>query len=151
MIIQLIQSFRSFIMSQLILHVVCSFKSSYPSWEPNAQGKQFLVKVGTFREQKLQRPGIRHTYNHYHPPLFRGSPLRPYNLDQRNHYPYLLDWYYTSRARHSANNTEDLRNLSSPDFAPNDARHDDDEEYWFDDRPECTSRLPHLHHTFRRV
>ncbi|CAN0898366.1 Autophagy-related protein 9 [Linum grandiflorum] len=133
-----------------------SFKSSYPSWEPNAQGKQFLVKVATFTEQKLQGPGTRHMHNHHHPRLL----VRPYhtagfqldslwlmNVDQRNHHhhPYLLDWYYTSQARHTER-TEEFWNPSS-DFSPNDARHDDDEEYWtgqhFDDRPESSSVIRH--------
>ncbi|KAL1367523.1 autophagy-related protein 9 [Arachis hypogaea] len=34
-----------------------SFQSSYPSWEPNAEGKQVLLNLKTFREQKLHGHG----------------------------------------------------------------------------------------------
>ncbi|CAI0385579.1 unnamed protein product [Linum tenue] len=106
-----------------------SFKSSYPSWEPNAQGKQFLLNLRNFREQKLQGPGIRHMCQH--PQLLRGSPLSlrsaeernttfsrgaPYytarfqldslwliDVDQKNHHPYLLDWYYMAQHHNSMN------------------------------------------------
>ncbi|KAK2648645.1 hypothetical protein Ddye_016134 [Dipteronia dyeriana] len=100
------------------------FQSSYPSWEPNAQGKQYMTNLRTFREQKLQEQGTRHAYSPSR--MWRGSPnlrghgdrnsmlLRdlPYNApgiggyhlgslwlldaEQKNH-PYLLDWFYTSR------------------------------------------------------
>ncbi|KAJ6681227.1 APG9 AUTOPHAGY 9 [Salix koriyanagi] len=106
-----------------------SFQTSYPSWEPNTQGKQFLLNLRTFRDQKLQGQGGRHTYSS--PRMWRGSPSfrgpgdrnipfsreMPFNtpglhlgslwlldIDQRNH-PYLLDWYYTSRS--STSNTGD--------------------------------------------
>ncbi|KAJ1416581.1 Autophagy-related protein 9 [Sesbania bispinosa] len=100
-----------------------SFQSSYPSWEPNAQGKQFLLNLRTFREQKLRLHGNRHTLSP--PRMWRDSPnmgsngdsnrfisrAMPYNtLATRNHldslwlteanqnnHPYLLDWYYTSQ------------------------------------------------------
>jgi len=111
--------------------VFCSFQSSYPSWEPNIQGKQFLLNLRTFRDQNLQGQGARHT--HSSPRMWRGSPSfrgpgdrnipfsreMPFNtpgfqlgslwlldIDQRNH-PYLLDWYYTSRPHSSTNNTRD--------------------------------------------
>ncbi|XP_047316037.1 autophagy-related protein 9-like [Impatiens glandulifera] len=35
-----------------------SFHSSYPSWEPDVHGKQFLLNLTKFREQNLQEPGI---------------------------------------------------------------------------------------------
>ncbi|KAK8688537.1 hypothetical protein V6N13_087299 [Hibiscus sabdariffa] len=99
------------------------FQTSYPSWEPYVQGKQFLSNITTFMEQMLQGQGARHAYSSGR--LWRGSPLRAtgdrnsllsmethqnipgtgYNMgslwlldaDQKNHL-YLLDWYYTSRA-----------------------------------------------------
>ncbi|XP_022771246.1 autophagy-related protein 9-like isoform X1 [Durio zibethinus] len=102
-----------------------SFQSSYPSWEPDAQGKQFLLNIRTFREQKLQGHRARHAYSPGR--LLRGSPLGAYGVrngllsremqqnipctgynlgslwliddDQKNH-PYLLDWYYTSQCHH---------------------------------------------------
>ncbi|KAM1570665.1 hypothetical protein FF1_035706 [Malus domestica] len=97
-----------------------SFKSNYPSWDPNTQGDQFLKKLRTFREQKLQGQGTRHAYS---PPRGFGdrnnllswerpyhSPGTAYHLgslwlidaDQKNHHPYLLDWYYTSRPHRMA-------------------------------------------------
>lgn len=111
-----------------------SFQSSYPSWEPNAEGKQFESNLRVFREQKLQGQGIRPPYSP--PGIWRASPnLRgqgdrnsffsremPYNTpstgyhlgslwlidaDQKNH-PYLLDWYYTSRPHHATDNSRDL-------------------------------------------
>lgn len=109
-----------------MLTLLCSFQSSYPSWEPNAEGKQFLLNLRTFREQNLQRQGTQLAYSP--PRTWRGSPhLRAhgnrtnmlsrdvpqygprtgYHLgslwlvdsDQKNH-PYLLDWYYTTRPHH---------------------------------------------------
>ncbi|CAL5193731.1 unnamed protein product [Lathyrus oleraceus] len=100
-----------------------SFQSSYPSWEPNAQGKQFFQNLRTFRERKLSVYGNQHRSSS--PRIWRGSPnMRgtgdrnrfiskemPYSTfitgnhlgslwlieaNQNNH-PYLLDWYYTSQ------------------------------------------------------
>ncbi|CAN1766525.1 Autophagy-related protein 9 [Linum perenne] len=159
-----------------------SFKSNYPTWEPDSLGKQFLVKLGTFREQKLQGPGITHDmYSHHHPELLRGSQLSLRSgaerntmfpratpgfqldslwlieADQKNHHPYLLDWYYTSQRCHSMNDTRedhyvklDVNQQRTEDFwnppsnlKQNDAKcdnNDDEEEYWtgqgFDDRPD---------------
>ncbi|KAI5596982.1 hypothetical protein BDE02_02G037700 [Populus trichocarpa] len=108
-----------------------SFQSSYPSWEPNIHGKQFLLNLRTFRDQKLQGQGVRHVYSPRR--MWRGSPSyrgpgdrnipfsreMPFNtpgfqlgslwlldIDQRNH-PYLLDCYYTSRPHTSTDNTRD--------------------------------------------
>uniref|UniRef100_A0A2N9IKN3 Autophagy-related protein 9 n=1 Tax=Fagus sylvatica TaxID=28930 RepID=A0A2N9IKN3_FAGSY len=111
-----------------------SFQSSYLSWEPNAQGNQFLSNLRTFREQKLQGQGIRQAYSPSRiwrgSPIFRGrgdrhsflsrelphnnSPGTGYRLgslwlidaDQRNH-PYLLDWYYASQPNHVTGNSRD--------------------------------------------
>ncbi|KAK9282421.1 hypothetical protein L1049_005338 [Liquidambar formosana] len=111
-----------------------SFQSSYPSWEPNAQGKQFLSTLRTFREQKFQRHGTRNSYSPSG--VWRGSPnlrgqgdrnnffsremshntlgtgyqlgsLWLIDVDQKNH-PYLLDWYYTSRPCHATGNSRDV-------------------------------------------
>ncbi|XP_020211468.1 autophagy-related protein 9 isoform X2 [Cajanus cajan] len=104
-----------------------SFQSSYPSWEPNAEGKQFLLNLRTFRERKLSVRGDIHAASP--PRMWRVSPNMGSNGDrnrfisremsystsatgnhlglwlieanQSNH-PYLLDWYYTSRS-HDAN------------------------------------------------
>lgn len=100
-----------------------SFQSSYPSWEPNAQGKQFLLNLRTFRERKLSVHANRHTSSPTG--LWRNSPNigsnggrnrfvsaeTPYSTfvtgnhlgslwlieANQNSHPYLLDWYYTSR------------------------------------------------------
>ncbi|XP_061358504.1 autophagy-related protein 9-like isoform X2 [Gastrolobium bilobum] len=100
-----------------------SFQSSYPSWEPNAQGKRFLLNLRTFREQKLPVHGNRPAFSP--PRMWRGSPNMESNGDRnrfisrempystfvtgnhlgslwliegnQNNHPYLLDWYYTSR------------------------------------------------------
>ncbi|XP_050206041.1 autophagy-related protein 9 [Mercurialis annua] len=109
-----------------------SFQSSYPSWVPNDHGKQFLLNLRNFREQKLQGHGVRQMYSPTR--IWRGSPtwrgpgdrntgfsretqhftprfqlgsLWLIGEDQRNH-PYLLDWYYASQLHTSANNTRDI-------------------------------------------
>ncbi|KAJ6921167.1 LOW QUALITY PROTEIN: autophagy-related protein 9-like isoform X1 [Populus alba x Populus x berolinensis] len=105
-----------------------SFQSSYPSWEPNIQGKQFLLilellgtKICKDREldtrtlllecgegAPVSEAPVIETF------LFQGKchlilPLGSLwllDIDHRNH-PYLLDWYYTSRPHSSTNNTKD--------------------------------------------
>ncbi|XP_075482242.1 autophagy-related protein 9-like [Primulina tabacum] len=100
-----------------------SFQIVYPSWEPDAEGKQFLATLKMFRDQKLQGQGTTNAYfssdmqQQY--PNFRGfgSPNSffpretPLNItggcnqfgsmwlidgEQKN-FPYILDWYYTSQ------------------------------------------------------
>lgn len=105
-----------------------SFQSSYPSWEPNALGNQFLSNLRTFREQRLQGQGNTQAYSPSRmwrgSPIFRGhgdrpnfphnspgtgyrlSPLWLIDADQKNH-PYLLDWYYTSQPNHMTGNSRD--------------------------------------------
>ncbi|KAH0886580.1 hypothetical protein HID58_062676, partial [Brassica napus] len=98
-----------------------SFQSSYPSWESDSLGKQFLSNLRAFRDRKLQEINARHTFSPsrawreapiFRPGhidnnsvLYREAPRNPRNhvdsmwlidSDQRNH-PYLLDWYYTSQ------------------------------------------------------
>ncbi|XP_058770971.1 autophagy-related protein 9-like [Vicia villosa] len=103
-----------------------SFQSSYPSWEPNTEGKKFLLNLRTFREQKLSSGHVnRQGFSPLR--LWRGSPDTRTNGDNRNRFisrempnstfvtgnhlgslwfieantqnnhPYLLDWYYSSR------------------------------------------------------
>ncbi|KAG9153990.1 hypothetical protein Leryth_000500 [Lithospermum erythrorhizon] len=103
-----------------------SFQSSYQSWEPNAQGKQFLATLEAFGEQKLQ--GQFAEPPNLHPKMQRwgqdsrglgarrplagrrmpsnniitgceSGPLGIINGDL-NHYPYIIDWFYTSQANH---------------------------------------------------
>ncbi|PPD99845.1 hypothetical protein GOBAR_DD03169 [Gossypium barbadense] len=124
------------------------FKSSYPSWEPDSQGKHFLSNIRTFRDQMLQGQGARHVYSSDR--LWRGSPLRAYsdrndflskemqqnilggyNMDslwlieanQKNH-PYLLDWYYTSRAQQMPSYRRDT---AARPFEPAEEQH---KNYW---------------------
>ncbi|KAA8543357.1 hypothetical protein F0562_021148 [Nyssa sinensis] len=111
-----------------------SFQSSYPSWRPNSEGKQFLSTLGSFREQKLRgqetRPACSPPRMQQWTPNLRGQEDRnnffpremPHNIlgagyqlgsmwlidvDRRN-YPYILDWYYTSRTHHSTENSRDI-------------------------------------------
>ncbi|XP_042501754.1 autophagy-related protein 9-like [Macadamia integrifolia] len=113
-----------------------SFQSSYPTWEPNAQGKQFLSILRNFREKKWQGQGNQQAYSpprtwqrgegDMHSFLSRdvyinnngGHPRTGYQFgslwvvgaEQRNH-PYLLDWYYTSRRPQIASNPNHAPNL----------------------------------------
>ncbi|QCD97731.1 Autophagy-related protein 9 [Vigna unguiculata] len=102
-----------------------SFQSSYPSWEPSAQGKQFLLNLKKFREEKLPVHGNIHAASP--PRMWRGISNTGSNIGDRNRFmsrempystfltanhlgslwvmeanqhshPYLLDWYYTSRS-----------------------------------------------------
>nr|XP_016484338.1 PREDICTED: autophagy-related protein 9-like isoform X2 [Nicotiana tabacum] len=108
-----------------------SFLNSYPSWEPDDQGKQFLSTLKTFREQKLQVQDIIPVYRpselqHWNP-NFRGSSDRN-NLFSREvplnnlgagfgsmwlidgGQRYIIDWYYTS---HPHNTSSDSRGIES--------------------------------------
>ncbi|XP_019101377.1 PREDICTED: autophagy-related protein 9-like isoform X1 [Camelina sativa] len=90
-----------------------SFQSSYPTWESDSLGKQFLSNLRTFRDRKLHEINTRHSCSPSRAwresTLYRDIPRNPpacgnhtdsmwlIDSDQRNH-PYLLDWYYTSQA-----------------------------------------------------
>lgn len=99
-----------------------SFVSSYPSWQPSAQGMQFLTTLKTFRNRKLQ--GTVSGYKHSSPWLLENPYLRQQNARHSNYFrreasynnlrpgchlgsqwlvqtdprphPYLLDWFYIS-------------------------------------------------------
>nr|KYP51184.1 Autophagy-related protein 9 [Cajanus cajan] len=62
-----------------------SFQSSYPSWEPNAQGKQFMLNLKTFREEKLAGHLNRHGFSPLR--MWRGSPNMGSNVDRNRHVP----------------------------------------------------------------
>ncbi|WCJ38375.1 Autophagy-related protein 9 [Euphorbia peplus] len=116
-----------------------SFQSSYPSWQPNDQGKQFLSNLRNFKEQKLQGNGTRRRYS---PRIWRGSPnsggpgdrnttpglhlgsLWLIDEVQRVNHPYLLDWYYTSPSHALTNHTRD-----GP-TTPIDATEEHPGDYW---------------------
>ncbi|KAG5608583.1 hypothetical protein H5410_019864 [Solanum commersonii] len=121
-----------------------SFQTSYPSWQPDDHGKQFISTLKTFREQKLQLHDIGPAYRpselqHWNPD-FRGLSNRnnlfsremPLNnlgagfgsmwlIDggQRN-YPYILDWYYTS---HPHNTSSDSRGIESRPLHTDNSEH----------------------------
>ncbi|KAA8550764.1 hypothetical protein F0562_002448 [Nyssa sinensis] len=111
-----------------------SFHGSYRSWDPNSQGKLFLSTLRSFREQKLRGQETRLAYSpprmQQWTPNLRGQSDRnnffrretPHNIpgsgyqlgsmwlidiDQKN-YPYILDWYYTSRPHHATDNSRDV-------------------------------------------
>ncbi|GMP90682.1 hypothetical protein CsSME_00041693 [Camellia sinensis var. sinensis] len=151
-----------------------SFQSSYPTWEPNAEGKQFLSTLKKFRDQMLHGQGTRPAYA---PPRmqqqwttsWRGlgdrnsflSREMPQNIpgtgyqlvspwmidaDQKN-YPYILDWYYTSRPHHATDNSRDVdrgpfevaeegsKDFWTPPHLPrNEATHEENCSNLFEDR-----------------
>lgn len=120
-----------------------SFQSSYPSWEPNRQGKQLISTLKAFREQKLQvQERISSPYlpprmqqwspesqgngdmnNVFSRETFHNIPERGYQLgslwlfdsDQKN-YLNILEWYYTSEP-HLANEAERDAPLRSSNVA----------------------------------
>lgn len=67
----------------MFAHIFCSFHGSYPSWEPNVDGKQLLSTLKKFQEQR--------STNQIQEWLI--------NLDHKDR-PYILDRYYTSRLHH---------------------------------------------------
>ncbi|XP_028758380.1 autophagy-related protein 9 [Neltuma alba] len=103
-----------------------SFQSTYQSWKPDIQGKQFLLNLRTLREQNL--PGYGNRYASFRPKMWVGGPYMRSNGDRnlfissemphntfkignhlgslwpsdanQNNNLYILDCYYTSRSRH---------------------------------------------------
>ncbi|VFQ87530.1 unnamed protein product [Cuscuta campestris] len=75
-----------------------SFRISYPSLEPNVEGKQFLSTLKAFKEKKWYGHGMRpEAFQHmnFHPPWildFRSAS----DDDLGDGHPYILDCYYTS-------------------------------------------------------
>lgn len=53
----------------------CSFQSSYPSWAPNSQGKQFLRNLRTFAEQDGNRNAFSNGDRRREIPSVTGNPL----------------------------------------------------------------------------
>ncbi|KAL2507813.1 autophagy 9 (APG9) [Forsythia ovata] len=121
-----------------------SFQITYPSWDPDAEGKQFIASLRTFRDQKLQGQemriahlpsglqqqnqnfrglGDRNNSFLWEMPITNGGTCNQFGsmwlIDgEQKIFPYILDWYYTSQNHERADN---LRNIPSrPD--------DDDEE-----------------------
>ncbi|XP_068665600.1 autophagy-related protein 9-like [Aristolochia californica] len=113
-----------------------SFQTSYPAWQPNSQGKQFLSNLQRFREQQLQQ----HEAHLAYPPTLSRQPSpnsRPQGevnsfvsrdillnrgglftrtgphlnslrsiTTNQKSPPYLLDWYYTSHRTPGVDNIE---------------------------------------------
>ncbi|XP_023554282.1 autophagy-related protein 9-like isoform X1 [Cucurbita pepo subsp. pepo] len=119
-----------------------SFCSSYPAWEPNAQGKQFLSNLQTFRDRMLQRRGHVYQPQEIHQGrrssighrdrnrVFSGELPRPNSaaanwmdflwLDEHHrNFPYLLDHYYTNAPRDKASNSGDIPEEPSESMEPN--------------------------------
>ncbi|KAK4742854.1 hypothetical protein SAY87_000855 [Trapa incisa] len=92
-----------------------SFHSSYPSWEPDPLGKQFLSNLRDFRDRMMQghRPRISYSpprawpgaYVNWNSPYSReilhqdtlrtGTHLGSlWFIDEQRNHPYLIDWYY---------------------------------------------------------
>lgn len=102
-----------------------SFQTSYPSWQPDPRGMQFLTTLRTFRDQKLQAPvpgyacstpreqSTRNSYfrrtaahNNSGPANHSGS-LWLIETDPKTH-PYLLDWFYLSGPHQAPGNSTDV-------------------------------------------
>ncbi|ESW16910.1 hypothetical protein PHAVU_007G194300 [Phaseolus vulgaris] len=112
-----------------------SFQSSYPYWEPNAEGKQFLQNLRTFRDKKLTDHVNRHGFDPLRPWrddanmgsyrdrnsfTSRGMSHGTFVTSNRNNHPYLLDWYYISQPRyatprHVSTNHSEVTQHRSPD------------------------------------
>lgn len=133
-------------MHVVIFFLACgSFHLSYPSWEPSAQGKQFLSTLRLFKEQKLRYYSTRNSYSQS--AMWRGNTtfreqrgdlfssdgqrnpsvigydlggLWPIDAYQERH-PYILDWYYTSVPKHHA--ASSMR--EAPDVTIDVETHDD--------------------------
>lgn len=101
-----------------------SFQSTYTSWQPNPDGKQFLCNLQRFKEKqirkytfqimddsRLQSSSRGQNSNFFHRLLprdifpgngtiYNSSPLGLLDTDQRA-FPYILDWYYTCHTEYS--------------------------------------------------
>ncbi|KAG8096786.1 hypothetical protein GUJ93_ZPchr0013g35994 [Zizania palustris] len=70
-----------------------SFQSVYPSWESNAEGKQFLSNLQKFKEKQIRQQALAHYQ------AMEASGFVASTRDQRSH-PYILDWYYMCHPPH---------------------------------------------------
>jgi autophagy-related protein 9 len=107
-----------------------SFQSVYPSWEPNAEGKQFLTNLQKFKEKQIRQQALAqyqameasgfvastrgHRDDIFHQLLpsdihNRAEAISPavYNLGplglldtDQRSHPYILDWYYVCHPPH---------------------------------------------------
>lgn len=67
-----------------VFQYICSFQSSYPSWESNSLGKQFLSNLRTFRDQKLRELNTRHTWSSPSRAWREAPILRGGHIDNNN-------------------------------------------------------------------
>lgn len=134
--------------------IYLSFQSTYLSWEPNAQGKQFLSALRNFREMQMPHHEAQRAYSPSRTwqltPRFQGNipsfasrnvmhnrgniPRTGYQLgslwlinEEQKNPPYLLDWYYTSRdfrPSNAAANSEGIQTV------PSEVAHETTEDYW---------------------
>ncbi|XP_074559062.1 autophagy-related protein 9-like [Curcuma longa] len=107
-----------------------SFQRTYPYWEPDTYGQQFLSNLHKFRERQthISYPHTIQDSSSYHPWNFRSRwndkheqthrffsrevrHNRDYfsltNPNRRTH-PYILDWYYTTVSLDPAINSTDF-------------------------------------------
>ncbi|KAI4318008.1 hypothetical protein L6164_025821 [Bauhinia variegata] len=139
-----------------------SFHTSYPSWEPNAQGNRFLLNLRTFREKLLAGYGNRHTlspprmwksngdrnssmsrdmpYNTYGTGYHLGSLWLIDDANQRNH-PYLLDLYYTTTRDVPPEPFEDTQHHSREYWPPSNFTQNETGYDYFDRYSEDRNRV----------
>ncbi|KAL6645923.1 hypothetical protein ACP70R_017531 [Stipagrostis hirtigluma subsp. patula] len=117
-----------------------SFRSVYPSWEPNADGKLFFSNLQKFKERQIRQQALAQyqameasgfvassrgqrddTFQQLHPsdihhrteaipPIYNLGPWGLLDTDQRTQ-PYILDWYYMCHPPHS-----DRVEAANPEF-----------------------------------
>nr|KYP70724.1 Autophagy-related protein 9 [Cajanus cajan] len=85
-----------------------SFQSSYPSWEPNAEGKQFLLNLRTFRERKLSVRGDIHAASP--PRMWRVSPNMGSNGDRNRFISREIEHWMPSTLTQTASGYEEYSN-----------------------------------------
>ncbi|CAI9774382.1 unnamed protein product [Fraxinus pennsylvanica] len=137
-----------------------SFQISYPSWEPDAQGKQFLASLKAFRDQKLQGQGTRiaelasrmqqqspnfgvfggrNSFFLREMPFGNAVTGSMWLIDgEQKNFPYILDWYYTSQNHDRAFHTRDIsfNTFAGVEDNPNDiwnASHSSEKDAKYDD------------------
>ncbi|RCV42108.1 hypothetical protein SETIT_9G189200v2 [Setaria italica] len=114
-----------------------SFQSTYTSWQPNPDGKQFLCNLQRFKEKQIRKytfqamedSQLRSSIGQsggsiFHRLLSREvflgngiiynfSPLGLLDTDQRA-YPYILDWYYTCHSERLGRDVDSSTHRDEP-------------------------------------
>ncbi|KAK4482330.1 hypothetical protein RD792_009483 [Penstemon davidsonii] len=122
-----------------------SFHITYPSWEPDVEGKKFLATLKLFRDQKLQgqktahmpsgmqqnnpnfgSPGDRNSFFYSETMTFRNlgnfhqlDSMWLIDGEQKN-FPYILEWYYTSQNHKREDNFNDIPSRNYDEENPKD-------------------------------